>query len=106
MDDKKSDFVFGERSIYCDIDGRGNTTNSDDPFCLRIENKSKDKNINKVWDNSKVLQIEVVNPNSPLTGYYEKSIAEEYDLDEETMTMTPKPGSPVHRFDSPLEYDE
>ena len=41
-----------------------------------------DKNEAKVWDNEKVLQIEVVYPNSPLTSYSSKVIASKYTLDE------------------------
>lgn len=75
MDDKKSDFVFGERSIYY-------TSDKSDPFCLKIENSSKDVDSSKVWDNKNVLQIEVVYPNSPLTGYVSKTVADSYELDE------------------------
>lgn len=76
MDDKKSDFVFGERSIY-------KTEDLSDPFCLKSINAKKDKNENKVWDNSKVLQVEVVFPNSPLTNYLEKEVAVGYNINED-----------------------
>jgi hypothetical protein len=49
MDDKKSDFVYGERSIYY------NSSDPSDPFCMKIENKDADTKQNKVWDNGKVL---------------------------------------------------
>jgi len=75
MDDKKSDYVYGERSIYY-------TDDTTDPFCLKTENSKKDKGANKVWDNDKVLQIEVVYPNSPLTSYNSKILYSSYHLDE------------------------
>lgn len=62
MDDKKSDFVYGERSIYWYYD-------ESDPFCLKIENSKQDKGSNKVWDNKDVLRIEVVRLNTNLTSY-------------------------------------
>ena len=105
MDDKKSDFVYGERSIYY-------TDDLSDPFCLRTENSKKDKNANKVWDNGNVLQIEVVYPNSPLTAYTSKTIASSYHLDEND-ELQPDDGATLVRFDAvtardannnPIEY--
>lgn len=60
MDDKKSDFSYGERSIYAV---------PSDPFCLTVPHKDDDTNANKVWDNGKVLRIEVVGSNVPFTSY-------------------------------------
>ena len=60
MDDKKSDFSYGERSIYAV---------PSDPFCLTTTHKSEDTSANKVWDNGKVLRIEVVGSNVPFTSY-------------------------------------
>ena len=60
MDDKKSDFSYGERSIYAV---------PSDPFCLTTTHKDEDTNANKVWDNGKVLRIEVVGSNVPFTSY-------------------------------------
>jgi hypothetical protein len=60
MDDKKSDFSYGERSIYAI---------PSDPFCLTVPHKDEDTNANKVWDNGKVLRIEVVGSNVPFTSY-------------------------------------
>ena len=61
MEDKKSDFCYGERSIY----------NSDpfDPFCLTVANKDEDIDENKVWDNKNVLRIEVINIDNKFTSY-------------------------------------
>lgn len=60
MDDKKSDFSFGERSIYAV---------PADPFCLTNTHKDDDTNENRVWDNKDVLRIEVVGSNVPFTSY-------------------------------------
>ncbi len=60
MDDKKSDFIYGERSIYAI---------PSDPFCLTTTHKSDDTKENKVWDNGNVLRIEVVGSNVPFTSY-------------------------------------
>lgn len=60
MDDKKSDFSYGERSIYAV---------PSDPFCLTTTHKDDDTNANKVWDNGHVLRIEVVGSNHPFTSY-------------------------------------
>lgn len=60
MDDKKSDFCFGERSIY---------GVPSDPFCLTNTHKDDDTSSNLVWDNKDVLRIEVVGSNVPFTSY-------------------------------------
>ena len=97
MDDKKSDHVFGERSIYF-------TDDPSDPFCLKVENSKKDKKANRVWDNEKVLQVEVVYPNSPLTGYVSKIVASSYTLDEND-NLIPDDGATLLRFDSVTARD-
>ena len=61
MDDKKSDFTYGERSIY--------NADPKDPFCLKVENKDNDTDDYKVWDNTNVLRIEVLNINTLFTSY-------------------------------------
>ena len=96
MDDKKSDFVYGERSIYL-------TDDPSDPFCMKIDNKKKDKSENKVWDNKNVLQVEVVYPNSPLTSYSSKNIASSYILDENDNLI---PSGEQHRFDDAYTTDQ
>ena len=96
MDDKKSDYVYGERSVYL-------TDDTTDPFCLKIDNKKKDKAENKVWDNKNVLQIEVVYPNSPLTSYSNKYIASQYTLDENDVLV---PSGESHKFDDPYTRDQ
>lgn len=60
MDDKKSDFCYGERSIYAI---------PSDPFCLTNTHKDDDTDENLVWDNGNVLRIEVVGSNVPFTSY-------------------------------------
>lgn len=60
MDDKKSDFCYGERSIY---------SVPFDPFCLTNGHKDDDTDANLVWDNKNVLRVEVVGSNVPFTSY-------------------------------------
>lgn len=60
MDDKKSDFCYGERSIYAV---------PSDPFCLTNTHKDDDTNDNLVWDNGNVLRVEVVGSNVPFSSY-------------------------------------
>jgi hypothetical protein len=91
MDDKKSDYIYGERSIYY-------TEDPSDPFCLKTKNRKLDVAQNKVWDNKNVLQIEVVYPNSPLTSYVSKEIASEYTLTDDD-ELIPAPGATRVRFD-------
>ena len=61
MEDKKSDFNYGERSIY--------KADPTDPFCLKTANKKADTAANKVWDNRNVLRIEVLDINDLFTSY-------------------------------------
>lgn len=91
MDDKKSDFTYGERSIY-------KTDDLSDPFCMKVENSKKDKAASKVWDNDAVLQVEVVYPNSPLTGYCSKQVADEYEVDPNDDTIIIPVGNTLHSF--------
>jgi hypothetical protein len=60
MDDKKSDYIYGERSIY---------KFASDPFCLTNTYASKDDDANLCWDNDDVLRIEVLNVNTVFTSY-------------------------------------
>lgn len=75
MDDKKSDYIYGERSIY--HFGSGN-----DPFVLKTENTKngplgkQDIAANRVWDNKNVLRIEVVLPNTTLTSYMDFNVSD------------------------------
>lgn len=61
MEDKKSDFNYGERSIY--------KADPSDPFCLKTENKKADTAANRIWDNDDVLRIEVLDINNVFTSY-------------------------------------
>ena len=73
MDDKKSDFLYGERSIYA-------FGNYDDPFVMKTENTKngpngkQDTKENRVWDNSNVLRIEVVLLNNELTSFMDYNV--------------------------------
>lgn len=60
MDDKKSDFCFGERSIY---------KVQADPFCLTVTHKDEDTKDNRIWSNENVLQIEVLEVNKSYSSY-------------------------------------
>jgi hypothetical protein len=60
MDDKKSDFCFGERSIY---------KVQADPFCLTVTHKDEDTKANRIWSNENVLQIEVLEINKSYSSY-------------------------------------
>ena len=61
MEDKKSDFNYGERSIY--------KADPSDPFCLKTTNKKADTAANRVWNNNNVLRIEVLDINDIFTSY-------------------------------------
>lgn len=73
MDDKKSDFVYGERSIYKVENLQAGTNNANDPFCVRSDNSGNaiwnEKEGVKIWDNKNVLRIEVLSVNSTLSDY-------------------------------------
>lgn len=60
MDDKKSDFLYGERSIY---------KIPADPFCLTTIHAKDDTKENKVWDNKNVLRMEVLESNNNYSSY-------------------------------------
>ena len=75
MDDKKSDYTYGERSIY-------HFGNDNDPFVLRTENTKngpngkQDTSDHCVWDNKNVLRIEVVLPNTRLSSYMDFNVTD------------------------------
>ena len=60
MEDKSSDYCYGERSIY---------NVAKDPFCLTTPHKNDDSDANKIWDNKNVLRFEVLDINSAYTSY-------------------------------------
>lgn len=82
MDDKKSDFIYGERSIYA----FGDYT---DPFAMNIDNTKngingkQDTAANRVWNNKDVLRIEIVLPNTNVTSYMSMNVPTTMDLDNE-----------------------
>ena len=72
MDDKKSDYTFGQRSIY-KVEKSG-TDNANDPFCVKSDPKTgesiwNEKNGTKIWDNDKVLRVECLSVNSTLADF-------------------------------------
>lgn len=69
MDDKKSDFLYGERSIY---------KIPADPFCLTAIHAKDDTKANKVWDNKDVLRIEVLESNNRYSSYMSTDGFENY----------------------------
>ena len=60
MDDKKSDFLYGERSIY---------KIPEDPFCLTVQHAKDDTKSNLIWDNDNVLRMEVIESNNAYSSY-------------------------------------
>lgn len=60
MDDKKSDFLYGERSIY---------KVQSDPYCLTDSHKKDDTKENRVWNNKNVLRMEVTGVNNQYSSY-------------------------------------
>ena len=89
MDDKKSDYTYGERSIYAV---------PSDPFCLTQSHKDEDTKDNRVWSNSDVLRIEIVGSNVPLSSYMVNTgidnivEVQQYDENEEPV------GDPVRMY--------
>ena len=67
MDDKKSDYVYGERSIY---------RVSGDPFCLQSRNAELSKKYRRLWNNKYCSRIEVVHMNNAFVGYRSHSNAD------------------------------
>jgi hypothetical protein len=60
MEDKKSDYCYGERSIY---------KVATDPFCLTVTHQDDDTKNNRIWSNENVLRIEVLNVNDRYSSY-------------------------------------
>ena len=60
MEDKKSDFLYGERSIY---------KIPSDPFCLTVTNAKNDTSENRVWNNNNTLRVEVLESNNTYSSY-------------------------------------
>ena len=91
MDDKKSDHILGERSIYLWGDGT-------DPFCMTVEGAETMVNINGkqkrgydqdeycVWDNKNVLRVECVLINTPLTSFMDFNVPNDIQIDEDGNT--------------------
>lgn len=60
MDDKKSDYIYGQRSIY---------NVAEDPFCLTNAHKGDDVSQNRIWDNKNVLRIELLSMDDDVVDY-------------------------------------
>jgi hypothetical protein len=94
MDDKKSDFIYGERSIYKCNAKTVNKQTVADPFCMYETNKDADKEkdgngnkVNLIWDNSHVLRLEQTTIDNAFSSFMsttkiETNEAGEYVLDE------------------------
>jgi len=61
MEDKESDYCYGERSIY--------KASSKDVFVLTSTYKGLDTDANNIWDNTNVSRFEVLDVNSIYTSY-------------------------------------
>lgn len=61
MEDKKSDYCYGERSIY--------RASSQDPFCMTTTHKDGDVSENRIWDNEHVLRMEVLEINNKYASF-------------------------------------
>lgn len=102
MDDKKSDFIYGERSIYA----FGDFT---DPFAMNINNTKngvngkQDTAANRVWNNKDVLRIEIVLPNTNVTSYMSMNVPTTLELDDEG-NVTSTGGTQVPCTN--IKYDE
>ena len=94
MEDKKSDFNYGERSIY--------KADANDPFCLTIEHKNDDTDANRIWNNSQVLRMEVLNINTPFSSYM--SIKDTENIDFEDIVYNNETDLPEqYRFEQDFE---
>lgn len=76
MDDKKSDFTYGQRSIYYVTNPSTGANNANDPFCVKRNPTTgealwdeESTNARKIWNNDNVLRIEVLSVNSTLADY-------------------------------------
>lgn len=91
MDDKKSDYLYGERSMY-----HWNGADGTDPFVIKRENvpyseknpdgnkdlSSKyDKDSNRIWDNGNVIRIEVLETDTNEVNF-KTAPSDSYWLDE------------------------
>ena len=73
MDDKKSDYTYGERSIYKVQNLQAGTNNAQDPFCIKSDSQGNsiwdEKSGERIWDNDKVLRVECLSVNSTLADF-------------------------------------
>ena len=84
MEDKKADYIYGERSIYYYKDKDNKFDLSDDPFVLKYINtkngehaielpngnkQALDSDDNRIWDNENVLRIEGLTINTTFSSF-------------------------------------
>lgn len=93
MDDKKSDYSFGERSIYAV---------PSDPFCLTNTHKDEDTKANRVWNNNDVLRVEVVGSNVPFTSY----MTHDHFTDIVTVEETDDQGEPTGKTHRSYNWEQ
>lgn len=90
MEDKKSDFTYGERSIY---------KFANDPFCLTVVNKDKDIDANRIWSNGGVLRLELLTVNNDYVGFR----ANVNTNDPESVITDEQTGNQMYRFERDFE---
>ena len=84
MEDKKADYIYGERSIYYYKNTQKNFDIADDPFVLKFINtkngehaielpngntQALDNDDNRIWDNKNVLRIEGLTINTKFSSF-------------------------------------
>lgn len=76
MEDKKSEQCFGEGSIYAGVGGK----DYNDPFCFKAKSQKNANNGKKqnakqyrLWNNKRVLRIEVLNIDTMFTSFLSKT---------------------------------
>jgi len=76
MEDKKSEDCFGEGAIYAGVGGK----DYNDPFCFKAKsqknaNDGKKQNAKqyRLWNNKRVLRIEVLNIDTMFTSFLSKT---------------------------------
>ena len=87
MEDKKSDYNYGERSIY---------NVATDPFCLTVTHSKDDTVKNRIWDNSNVLRIECLSINGNYSSFvtdagFEARNGNKYGWESEFEMIYPDP---------------
>ncbi len=99
MEDKKADYIYGERSMYYYNGGDFNI--ADDPFVLKYENSKNgahaielpngnkqalDSDENRIWDNDNVLRIEGLTINTLFSSFMSYKDASNRSFDDVIVT--------------------